>query len=100
MPGLAPFDPLAILIIALINPVVIAVGLLMGRAADQPQKIVVAGFAAALAGAIAIWFAAWSKFLPARGVGGEGGIFMLQIIFGIAWAAVGYYVLRPKRKAP
>lgn len=96
MTGLQPFDPLALLPIALLNPVVIAVAVWMGRKADQPQKLIVAGFAAACAGAVFIWIAAYTKLLPARGIGGEGGLFVLQFVLGIAWAAVGYYRLRAK----
>ena len=97
MTGLQPFDPVALLPIALLNPAVIVVGVLMGRAADQPQKVLVAGFAAACAGAIVIWIAAWLKLLPARGIGGEAGLFVLQFLLGLGWAAIGYYRLRSNR---
>ena len=94
MPGLAPYDPLAVLLVALLNPAVIAVAIAMGRRADQPQKLLVAGFAAACAGSLLVWLAADVRLLPARGIGGEGGVFMLQILLGTAWAALGYYRLR------
>ncbi|MGE0630572.1 MAG: hypothetical protein AB7O43_22515 [Hyphomicrobiaceae bacterium] len=97
MTGLQPFDPMALLLIALLNPAVIAVALLMGRASDQPQKVLVAGFAAACAGAVLVWVAAWLRVLPARGVGGEAGLFVLQFVVGIVWAAIGYRWLRPAR---
>lgn len=90
MTGLQPFDPLALSVIALLNPAVIAVGFFMGRAADQWQKIVVAGFAAACAGAVMIWIATFLKIVPARGVGGEAGLFVLQFLIGMAWAGIGY----------
>ena len=96
MTGLQPFDPLAIALVALLNPVVVVVGLMMGRAADQPQKLLIAGFAAALSGAVAVWLAAWLRLLPTRGVGGEAGIFMLQFLLGMGWAAIGYYVVKPR----
>jgi hypothetical protein len=88
--GLQPFDPGSLLLIALLNPIVALVGWLMGRASDQAQKIVVAGFVAAIAGAVAVWLAAWLKVLPARGVGGEAGLFVLQFAIGMAWAWIGY----------
>lgn len=94
MTGLQPFDPLTILIVGLLNPVVVLVGFLMGRAADQPQKVLVAGFAAALAGAVAIWIAAYLRLLPARGVGGEAGLFVVQFVLGMGWAAIGYWLGR------
>ena len=94
MTGLQPFDPLALLAIALLNPAVIVVGFLMGRAADQWQKLPIAGFAAACAGAVLVWLAAWLRLLPARGVGGEAGLFVLQLLIGTAWAALAYWRTR------
>ena len=89
-----PFDPGALVLIAFLNPVVALVGFLMGRAADQPQKLIIAGFTAAIAGAAVIWFAAWTRLLGARGIGGEAGLFVLQFVIGTAWAAIGYYFAR------
>ena len=100
MMGLSPYHPLAVLLIALLNPAVIAVGIAMGRRADQPQKLLIAGFAAACAGSILVWLAAEVRLLPAKGIGGVGGEFMLQIVFGMAWAALGYYRLRGDRAPP
>lgn len=91
-----PFDPGALLILALLNPIVALVGFLMGRSADQPQKLVVAGFTAAIAGAFAIWLATWTRLLGAKGIGGEAGLFVFQFAVGIAWAAIGYYLARKK----
>jgi protein-S-isoprenylcysteine O-methyltransferase Ste14 len=42
----------AILLLSILNPAAIIVGYLVGRRADQPQKIIVAAFAAGLAGAL------------------------------------------------
>jgi arginine exporter protein ArgO len=92
--GLTPFDPLALLLMALLNPAVIAVAILMGRQADQSQKILIAGFTAACAGAALVWLAIWFHVLPARANGREVGLFVLQIICGMGWAALGYYRLR------
>ena len=88
--GLQPFDPAALLLIAALNPAVIVVGFLMGRHADQWQKLIVASFAAALPGSALIWLAARTRLLPARGLGGEAGLFVLQIGFGLLWAGIGY----------
>lgn len=97
MSGLQPFDPGALLMVALLNPAVIVVAFLMGRAADQRQKLIVAGFVGALAGAAVIWIAAWLKVLPARGIGGEAGLFVLQFVIGIGWAALGYAMQNRRR---
>lgn len=88
--GLQPFDPIDLLIIALLNPVVILVAVVMGRKADQWQKMFVAGFAAAMAGAVLIWIATFSRLLPARGVGGEAGLFVISFIYGTLLATLAY----------
>lgn len=87
---LSPFNPLALVLIGLLSPVVIAVGFWMGRRADQWQKLIVAGFAAALANAVLIWFAVRFELIQATGIGGEAGVFALSLVFGAMWAAIGY----------
>lgn len=90
MPALTPFDPVGLLVIALLNPAVIAVGVYMGLRADQWQKLPVAGFVAAIAGAVLVWLTVQLGVLPARGAGGEGGLFVLQFLIGTAWAAAAW----------
>lgn len=92
MIGLKPFDPAAILLIAALNPAVIAVAFLMGRKADQWQKLPVAAFAASLAGFVLVWVAAWLRILPAKGIGGEAGLFLAQFVLALAWAGLGYWL--------
>lgn len=90
MIGLHPFDPLAVVLIAALNPVVIVVAVLMGRAADQWQKLVVAAFAAALTGSVLVWIATAIGVLPAKGVGGEAGVFVAEFLLGLVWAWIGF----------
>ena len=45
-----PFDPQTVVLLGALNPVTILVAFLMGRTADQWQKIPVAAFAGALRG--------------------------------------------------
>ncbi|MEM7774170.1 MAG: phosphatidylglycerophosphatase [Pseudomonadota bacterium] len=87
---LSPFRPLDLTLIALLNPVVILIGFWMGRRADQWQKLVVAGFAAAFVSAMMIWFAVWLGLVVAKGIGGEAGAFVLSMLFGTLWAVIGY----------
>ncbi len=94
MPALQPFDPASLVLIALLNPAVILVGLLMGRAADQWQKLIVVAFVAALSGGALVWAAAFLKLLPAQGLGGEAGLFVMQLGLGLVWAAVGFWSAR------
>jgi hypothetical protein len=86
-----PVAPELVVLIALLNPVVIAVAAWMGSKADQPQKILIAAFAASLAGVVLIWLLAELRFefiaKPARAA---AGIFVLQFLFGLVWAALGY----------
>ncbi|CFX01516.1 conserved membrane protein of unknown function [Candidatus Filomicrobium marinum] len=91
---LQPFDPVSVVLIGLLNPVAIAVAVLMGRAADQWQKLVVAAFASACAGSLFVWVLAFVGLLPARGIGGEAGVFVTQFILGLVWAWIGYRWLR------
>ncbi len=96
MDGLQPFHPEALLLIAALNPAVILVGVMMGQRADQWQKLIVAAFVAALAGAGLVWLGAWLRILPARGLGGEAGLFVLQMVFGLVWATLGYVFWRKR----
>ncbi len=81
--------------IAALNPVVIGLGLWLGKQCDQAGKIVIAGFGAGLAGMALIWLAATLKmtfiYEPGRAA---AGIFVAQGLFGMAWAAIGYRFLR------
>jgi len=94
MEGLQPFHPGALVMIAALNPAVIIVGFMMGRRADQWQKLIVAAFVAAIAGAVLVWIGAWLRVVPARGIGGEAGLFVLQMLFGLVWATIGYLFRR------
>jgi hypothetical protein len=89
-----PFDPMTLLWIALLNPVVIAVAFLMGRRADQWQKLIVAAFAASLCGFVLYWLAGEVGLMPIHALGGEAALVLLQFLFGLAWAALGYVLRR------
>jgi hypothetical protein len=91
----ANVDLRTLAVIAALNPVVIGLGLYLGRKCDQPQKLLIAGFGAGLAGMVLIWIAAMLHlafiYEPGRAA---GGIFVTQGLFGTVWAAIGYYGLR------
>jgi hypothetical protein len=89
-----PFDPATLLLIALLNPVVIAVAFLMGRRADQWQKLIVAAFAASLAGFALYWLVAAVGLLPIHALGGEAGLILLQFLFALIWAGIAYRLFR------
>ncbi len=84
------FDPGTLFLIALFNPAVIVVAVVMGRRADPWQKLIVAAFAASLVGLILYWIVTSLGLLPVHALGGEAGIVLLQFLFGLVWAAIGY----------
>jgi hypothetical protein len=88
-------DLVTVATIAALNPVVIGMGLWLGRQCDQPQKLIIAGFGAGLAGMALIWLAATLRlpfiYEPGRAA---AGIFVAQGLFGVVWAAIGYRFLR------
>ena len=84
------FDPTTLVLLSLFNPAVIAVGYLMGRTADQWQKIIVAAFAASLAGFVLFWLGTLMGVFVVNSSGGASGVVMLQFVFGLVWAALGY----------
>jgi hypothetical protein len=89
-----PFDPWTLVLISLFNPAVIAVAFLMGRRADQWQKLIVAAFAASLSGFILYWLTAELGLLPIHALGGEAAILLMQLLLGFVWAGLGYWLRR------
>ncbi|MGQ0672368.1 MAG: hypothetical protein ACT4N2_05745 [Hyphomicrobium sp.] len=87
---LTTFDPKTLVLLALLNPAVIVVAFLMGRRADQWQKIIVAAFAASLAGFALFWLGTLTGVLIVGSQGGASGVVMLQFVFGLVWAGLGY----------
>ena len=83
------FDPMSLLVMALLNPVVIGVAIYMGLKSDQWQKLVVVGFGSALAGAAAVWLATTVGLLPPRPFGSDAGLFLFSFVYGmiVGWAA-------------
>ena len=85
-----------ILLLALLNPAVVAVGFLMGRRADQVQKLVIAGFLAAIAGTLFV------GLLMATGLSRSGtrllmGVFIVAMLSGAIAAWLGWRVRGGKR---
>ena len=91
---IVPFDPYTLVKIALFNPAIIAVAFLMGRSADQWQKLIVAAFAASLAGFLLYWVVAAVGLMPVHALGGEGAMLVIGFFFGLVWAALGYWLAR------
>ena len=94
LPDLKPFDPLSLVLFAALNPAAIVVAVLMGRAADQWQKLIVAAFASACAGFVLLWLAAFVGLVQVNALGGEAGVFVMQLVLGLVWAGIGYWTAR------
>jgi len=94
MPTLTTFDPLALVVFAALNPVVMIVAFYMGMKADQWQKLIVAAFAASLAGFLLLYALIAIGIVKDKGIGGESGIVVLQTVFGFFWALAGYGLAR------
>jgi hypothetical protein len=90
---LAPFRWLILL--AFLDPVVIAIGLWMGWHASQAGKLILAGLAAGLAGTVVSFLAhlvGLSWFEGGYLFGGAHAFFRFGA--GLLWAAVGYAARR------
>jgi len=98
-PDLQPdVDLKQLALIAAANPVVIGVALYLGRHCDQAGKLIVAGFAAGLAGMIPLYLAGMlhMSFMAEAGRA-SAGILALQVVFGTIWAALAYGLARTRK---
>lgn len=98
MVDLKSFDPTTLVVLAALNPAVIIVGFYMGLKADQWQKLIVAALAASLSGFLLLYFAIFVGAIHASSIGGEAGIVLLQVIFGLLWAIAGYLLAKRLRR--
>ncbi len=91
-----PPDLIEIITHAVMNPGAIVAGYLIGRFADQPQKIIVGAFAAGVAGVAFAWI------IMKLGLSPDHprlfpGIFVLSFILGAGWSWLGYYAGTSRR---
>ena len=88
---MTPVDVKAVLLTALLNPVVPLVAFWMGGTADQWQKVPVAAFAAAVLGSAMIYVAVRLGVGGIAGVGrAAAGVFIVEFLAGLLWATAGY----------
>ena len=93
-----PPDLVNMLVFSLLNPGTIVVGLLVGRAADQVQKVVVGAFLAGLAGLLTAWVAARLGIpVGMKQPRNVAGLFVLAWVLGGFWSWVGFRALRRAR---
>lgn len=98
-PAFLPDVPLAsVLLFGALNPATIAVAFVMGRKADQAAKLLIAAFAAALAGAGLLWLGTKLQIAALATPGrAAAGIFVTGFLFALFWAALGYATTRRSR---
>lgn len=92
-----PFDPWTLIKIALFNPAIIIVAVVLGWRADQWQKLIVAAFAASLAGYGLYWLAAAVGLMPVHALGGEAAVFLMGFLLGLLWSAIAYALAHRRR---
>jgi len=86
-----------VLMLALLNPATVLVGYWLGRRADQPQKAIVAGFAAGLAGTAFAWLLMTLSVTPPRHRL-LAGVLILATLAGVAFAALGQWTRRHRSR--
>ena len=92
------FDPLGLVMMAVLNPAVFGVAIWLGLNADQWQKIIVAGFGAAFAGSLAVWLATFVGVLPPRALGSDAGLFVISFFYGMVLSGICYGIRGRKLK--
>ena len=86
-----------IMMYALLNPGALVVGLYMGAKASQPQKLPIAAMMAGIAGMAVVGLV--GRIPLGFSLGAErnaGGMLIALMLVGLVWAAVGYFVVRPR----
>lgn len=85
-----------ILLLAMVNPATLAAGYVMGKRANQLQKLVVAAFVAGAAGTFYVWLLMRFGFVASepRLI---AGIFIASAVTGGLWSIFGYWTRRYRR---
>lgn len=79
--------------IEVLNPVVAGLGLYLGRTCNQAGKLIIAGFAAGIAGMLPLYVAGLLHIaMVAEVLRASAGILVLQTIVGGLWATAGYFL--------
>lgn len=95
-PELQPdVNVLELIAYAALNPATIAAAFYMGRKADEKSKVLIAGFAGAVAGVALIYVAALFGIWDAPKLGrAGGGIFVASLVAGVVYGWLGFATKR------
>jgi hypothetical protein len=80
---------LGLLAWTILNPAAIIVAFMIGRRADQAAKIIVAAFAAGIAGML-LGLLGWLIGLPGVDRKSLAGLFTFCFLYGLLWGWIGY----------
>jgi uncharacterized RDD family membrane protein YckC len=87
----ADVSVIEVLLYAALNPATIAVAFLLGRQANEKNKLILASFGGALAGVAVLYFAALFKVWDAPTLGrSAAGVFVASLVIGLVYARIGY----------
>jgi hypothetical protein len=91
-PDFQPDVPLSeVLLYGIFNPATIIVAFMLGQRADDKAKIMIAGFAGAIAGVALLYIVTLLRIWDAPTLGrAAAGVFIVSLVVGFAYAAVGY----------
>lgn len=91
-PDFQPDVPLTeVLLYGIFNPATIIVAFMLGQRADDKSKILIAGFGGAAAGAALLYIVTLLRIWDAPNLGrAAAGVFIVSLIFGFIYAAIGY----------
>ena len=87
-----------VLLLAVMNPGTLLAGFLVGRHADQAQKIIVGGFAAGIGGVLFAGLLMLTGFFPPK-VSLLSGVFVASALLGLVWAWIGFVTRRNRPDA-
>ena len=87
-----------VLLLGLMNPATLVVGFMLGRRADQIQKIVLAVVVAGVAGMVFAWMLMLTGLFEPK-IRLLGGVFVLSAALGTVWAWIGFATRPPATPA-
>jgi len=83
-----------VLLLAVANPATLVAGFLVGRRADQAQKLIVAGFVAGIAAVLFAGFLMLTGLFPPK-VRTLSGVFVVGGLVGIVVGWIGFKTRQP-----
>lgn len=95
-PEFQPDVPLSeVLLYGVLNPATIVVAYMLGQRANDKSKILIAGFAGAAAGAALLYVVTLLRILDSPTVSrAAAGVFIVSLVAGCVYAAIGYAMKR------